>query len=390
MKSKPTDQIIIAILLKLLLNTGRRFIYPFAPVVSRGLDVPLTAVTSIIATSQVVPLLGLFSGPLTDRIGFRFMMQTGISTLAAGMLICGLGFDYWPVFLGLILASLGKTLFDPAIQAFVGHTVPFEKRGRVIGIIEISWAGSTLIGIPILSMIIEHGGLRVSFFIMALLGGIGWIILGKTFPSDKQNPAQGKEKISFRLSFKQVIQSRYARGMLLFGFLISLANDSLFVAYGAWFEKAFLVSIVTLGFSTIAIGCAELLGESITASLADRIGLKRIIIIGVSLTVFAYVLLPIAGQTLPLAMFGMFCIFLTFEISMVTSFSLSTELLPTARATMMASFYAAAGIGRMIGVLAGGILWQFGGISAVCLFSAGITTIGLLSLLWGLSGWRNI
>ena len=389
MKPRPVNQIIIAMLLKLLLNTGRRFIYPFAPFVSRGLDVPLTAVTSIIATTQAVTLLGLFSGPLTDRIGYRFMMRAGVSMLAIGMLICGLVPDYWPVFLGLVLASFGKTLFDPAILAFVGHTVPFEKRARVIGIIEISWAGSTLIGIPALALIIEHGGLQISFSIMALLGGIGWVILGRTFPADKQNPVQAKEKVSFLLSFKQLIQSRPAVGMLAFGFWISLANDSLFVAYGAWFEQAFLVSIVTLGFSTVAIGCAELLGESLTAIFADRIELKRSIVIGLGLTVCAYVLLPIIGRTLPLAMVGMFCIFLTSEISMVTSFSLSTELLPEARATMVAGFYAAAGIGRMIGVLVGGALWEFGAISTVRWSAAGITTIGLLSLLWGLIGWQK-
>ncbi len=56
---------------------------------------------------------------------------------------------------------------------------------------------------------------------------------------------------------------------------------------------------------------------------------------------------------------------------------------------MMAGFYATAGIGRMIGVLVGGALWEFGGITAVCWSAAGITTIGLLSLLWGLIGWRK-
>jgi len=389
MKNRTVQQIIIGTLLKLLLNTGRRFIYPFAPTISRSLDVPLTAVTSIIAASQASALLGLFSGPLADRIGYRFMMRAGVGVLAIGMLICGLVPEYWPVFLGLILASFGKTLFDPAIQAFIGHTVPYEKRGRVIGIIEISWAGSTLMGIPALALIIEHSGLQTSFFIMALLGALGWIVLGKTFPPDPGRSGQDVEKESFFSSFIQLIKSRPAAGMLAFGFWISLANDSLFVVYGAWFEQAFLVSVVTLGFSTVAIGSAELLGESITALFADQIGLKRTIVIGIGFAVCAYILLPLIGQSLPLAMIGMFCIFLTFEISMVTSFSLSTELLPETRATMMAGFYATAGIGRMIGVLLGGILWNYGGITAVCWSAAGITALGLFSLLWGLSGWQK-
>ena len=65
------------------------------------------------------------------------------------------------------------------------------------------------------------------------------------------------------------------------------------------------------------------------------------------------------------------------------------ELLPEARATMMAGFYATSGVGRMIGVLLGGWLWQKGGITAVAWTSAGFTVLGLLSLVWGLHGWRR-
>jgi len=121
MKFRLSHQIVIVTFFKLLLNIGRRFVYPFAPALSRGLDVPLTAVTTIIATSQVTSLLGLFSGPLADKMGYRFMMQTGLGMLALGMLICGVAPIYWIVFLGLVLASLGKILFDPALQAFMSY-----------------------------------------------------------------------------------------------------------------------------------------------------------------------------------------------------------------------------------------------------------------------------
>ena len=53
MEVRLSYQIIIAALFKLLLNIGRRFVYPFAPALSRGLDVPLTAITSIIATASM-------------------------------------------------------------------------------------------------------------------------------------------------------------------------------------------------------------------------------------------------------------------------------------------------------------------------------------------------
>lgn len=382
-------QIIAVICFRLLLNTGRRFVYPFAPAFSRSLDVPLAAITTILATCQATSLLGLFSGPLADRFGYRTMMRAGLGLLAVGMLLCGLAQGYWWLFLGLLLASLGKIVFDPAIQAFIGTHVPFERRGRVIGAVEMAWAGSTLLGIPALGLIIEHLGLTSSFWILAALSGISWLTIGRVIQADSPGPVVGQGRASVFASLPQLIRIRPAVGMLLFGFWISIANDSLFVVYGAWFEQAFMTSIVTLGFSTVAIGAAELLGESMTAVFADRLGLKKATILGLCLASLAYLLLPFMDRSLSLALVGLFLVFLASEFTIVTSFSLSTELLPEARATMMAGFYATSGVGRMIGVLLGGWLWQKGGITAVAWTSAGFTVLGLLSLVWGLHGWRR-
>ena len=388
MSNTLSRQIIAATLFKLLLNIGRRFVYPFAPALSRGLDVPLTAITSIIATTQITSLAGLFSGPLADRVGYRFMMQAGLLLLAVGMLVCGVLPLYWAVFGGLVLASFGKILFDPALQAYIANKVHYSRRARAIGITELSWAGSTLMGIPFLGLVIEYTGLPSSFYLLAALGFLAWFLAGLVFPPDERKAGVQPPVKQVLVSISQLIKIRPAAGMLAFGFWISLANDNFFVVYGAWFEKDFQVSLVFLGFSTVAIGLAELVGEFATTSFADRIGLKRSIIIGLVLAILAYLLLPVVGVNLAAAMAGIFLVFCAFEFTIVTSFSLSTELMPKARATMMAGFFAAAGLGRMIGVLTGGLLWRSGGIQAVAWFSAALTCLGLLSLLWGLKGWR--
>jgi predicted MFS family arabinose efflux permease len=380
-------QILVITLFRLLLNTGRRFVYPFAPALSRGLEVPLGAITTIIAAGQFTSLLGIFSGPLADRYGCRLMMRAGLAMLALGMLICGLVPLYWPVFVGLVVASFGKTLFDPAIQAYVGDNVSFERRGRVIGIIETAWAGSTLIGIPALALVIDHVGLRNSFYLLAVLGGLSWLFLGVIMPADSSRLEKQRTKRSFLAAMLVLLKSKPAAGMLLFGFLVSAANDCLFVVYGAWFEMDFKVSIVALGFSTVAIGLAELFGESLTALFADRLGMKRAIILGPLMAIVSYLLLPFIGQSLGLAMVGLFLVFLSFEFTIVTSFPLCTEVIPQARATMMAGYYATAGVGRMAGVLCAGFLWSWGGITGVAAASAGFTFLGLLAVLWGLRGW---
>ena len=69
---------------RLALNTARRFIYPFAPALSRGLGVPLSSIASIIAINQASGLLALFIGPVTDRLGYKFMMMVALGRALDG------------------------------------------------------------------------------------------------------------------------------------------------------------------------------------------------------------------------------------------------------------------------------------------------------------------
>ncbi|WP_457575929.1 MFS transporter, partial [Desulfomarina sp.] len=379
-------QILVMALVKLLLNTARRFIYPFAPALSRGLDVQLSAITSLIAVSQFNSILGIFAGPVADRLGYRTTMGYGLIFLVVGMLLSGIFPVYWIVFAGLLIAGFGKTIFDPAIQALIGHNIPFGKRGRAIGIVEMSWSGAALAGIPLIGFVFDRWGISVSFYCFAGFGVLAWIGLMRFIPPDKNN-GRDYDTVTLVSSLKQLVQIRPALGMIGFGFWISIANDALFVTYGVWFEDAFHISLVALGFSTAAIGAAELCGESLAALFADRIGLKRATVIALVFAILSYFFLPIVGQKLPFALAGMFMVFLCFEFTMICGFSLCSEVLPHSRATMMAGFYAMAGVGRMIGVFTGAFMWKTGGIFAVTWSAACLTCIGLFCLFWGLHGW---
>ena len=149
------------------------------------------------------------------------------------------------------------------------------------------------------------------------------------------------------------------------------------------------MDIVALGMATGVIGAAELVGEILVATISDRFGLKRVVIIGVTICIFTYSLLPFAGQSLLTALTGLFFHFLIFEFTIISSLALCTELQPEMRATVIASFIAAAGLGRILGALIGGPIWLAGGIVATSLVSAGITALALISLGCGLRGWRK-
>ncbi len=349
----------------------------------------MTAVTSMIAVNQATAMLGMFFGPVADRLGYRVMMLLGLAMLVGGMFAAGFFPFYAVILMAFFLAGLGKSIFDPAVQAYVSERIPYRRRGMAIGFLEIAWAGSTLVGIPLVGFLMNAFGWRAPFFVMGGAGLIG-IVLVRLWMPQRRKPVQlQRPYIRFRDTYKQLIVKRRAVGALGFTFFVAVSNDNLFVVYGAWIEGAFDLSIVALGLGTSVIGVAELLGEALTAALSDRLGLKRSVLIGLTLSTVCYAILPLFGQTLSLALTGLFLTFITVEFMIVTGVSLTTELLPGSRATMMAGCMATAGIGRVIGALIGGPIWLTGGILATSMVSASFSSLALISLWWGLRKWKR-
>lgn len=379
----------VAGVVRLFFNTAVRFGYTFAPALGRGLGVPLTSVTSLLAAGQVTGLFGLISGPLTDRAGRRRMMLAGCAMLAGGMLVGGALSVYWAIGLALFLAGLGKVFFDPALQSYIGDWVPYERRGRAFGLSEFAWAGSLLVGVPLVALLISRLGWRSPFFLLGGAGLLGAAAVMVWFPRDP--PAGPRSDIAAGLwrAWRRVSQEPAALYVLAFGLLVGGANQILFIVYGVWLEDAYGLSIVALGAASLILGFAELAGEGLTASIADRVGLRRAVMAGTVALVLSYVLLPVLGRTLVGAVAGLFIVFLCFEFTVVTTSSFVIEILPGARATMLSSLMAASSLGRVIGVVVGGLVWLAGGLAANAFFAAVIAGAGLVCLVWGLRGWHS-
>jgi predicted MFS family arabinose efflux permease len=378
-----------SIVCRTALNTARRFIYPFAPDLSRALGVPLTSITALIAVNWATNLLGMVTGPLADRFGYRGTMLIGMALLAAGMLAGGLFPFFGILIVAQCLCGLGKSLFDPALQAYVSSRVPYRRRGLVVGFLETAWAASTLVGIPAMALLIDRANWRAAFFALSASGLVGLLMVKTVIPVERRTAALPEARLDFRRSLREVVDNRAALGVACYVFLFNVAMDNLFVVYGVWLEEAFRLSLLAVGVGTSVIGAAELAGEFLTAGLADRIGLKRAAIGGVAFCVLTYGVLPFAATTVHLALGMLFVHFCIFEMTIVTILSLVTELLPKSRATMVATYYAAAGLGRVGGALLGGPVWLAAGIVGTGVTSAAITALALASLVWGLSGWHK-
>ena len=119
-------------------------------------------------------------------------------------------------------------------------------------------------------------------------------------------------------------------------------------------EQSFDLLLTALGAVTLVIGVAELVGELVVSLVGDRLGKRNLALYGALLSGVGFAVIPHLNHSLPLAMIGMFVLFVLIEVAIVASITLFTEIMPESRAVMMSSNISAGSMGRLVGALLGG------------------------------------
>lgn len=343
MKDELKVQLPLFTLTRLLENTLFRMVYPFLPVISRGLGVSFAQTARALSLRSLAGLFGTLLASISDSRGRKQGMLLGLSLFLSGLVLV----IFWPTFPGfvimLVLTSIGKMVFDPSMQAFLGDRVPYRRRGFVLAMTELSWSAAFFLGVPAAGFLIARAGWLAPFPLLAGLLLIALLMIIWIIPGDP-SPQLGRP--SLRQNFAVVAGSKTALAGLGVTLFISIANEMVNLVFGVWLEDSFGLQVAAIGGAAAVIGLSELGGEGLVGLVADRMGVKRAVALGILGTILAALLLPWLGRSVPGALAGLFLFYLAFEFTFVSCIPLMSEVLPGARATLMAVNMAAAFLGR--------------------------------------------
>jgi predicted MFS family arabinose efflux permease len=312
-------------LARFFLNTGLRMVYPFAPAFARGLDVPVTAVYRLIAIRNVAGFFSPVLGPLAQRYGRKVMMMVSMLLFGLGCLLVVVWPTYWSLGIALTMLAFAKVIFDPAMQAYVGDAVVYQQRGKALAVTEYAWSLAFIVGAPAVGLAIQAQGWSAPFFWLGVLSLTAVFALWRLLPRRKRTTREG---VGWRET--AVVLRRYPVIWLAFGYitLAITANEMLFIVYGDWMETSFSLTLASLGLASGVIGGSEIIGETFAGWSVDRFGKRPVIITTAVLNGLLYVIIPHTSVSLTAALITLFCLFLTFEITLVGGMPLMTELVP--------------------------------------------------------------
>ena len=369
-------QIVSTTLIRTVTNTGFRMVFPFQPIIMEGFRIDLGQITRMYAGQSLVGIFSPFLASIADTRGRRTGMLGGMILFSLGTLLVvlmptALGFMFF-----LVLSMLGKAIFDPSVQAYFGDTVPYNRRGFVLGLTETSWSLSFFLGVPVVGFLMNRFGLLSPFIWLTVLGIMSILVILYLIP-----PNSSSDPLSSTIlgNFGKVIRSRPTMAGLAVMLLICVANQIVNVVFGVWLNQSFELQIAALGSASAVIGIAELIGEGSVSYLADRISLKKATLLGIIGNVLAAGMLPLIGKTVWGAFLGLFLFYLSFEFSIVSQIPLMTGVLPKARGTVMALNIASANLGRGLGSLVAAPLF-LGGFGMNALAAAVVNLLAILSL----------
>jgi predicted MFS family arabinose efflux permease len=353
------------------INGGSRGPFPFLPAIARGLGVPLETVGLL----QGVKVFAGLGAPLlvrpAERFGRRALMLAALVVLLAG---CAL-FAFRPplalAFVGFALIGVAKVAYDVPMQAWFGDRVPVERRGRVLGITELTWALSLLLVVPVSGLLIPVIGWQAPFLVTGVLAVAGVVAVLALLEPDRPTHHEPRP---FRL------RSRHA-ALLAAAAAVWVAAELLFTVYGAWLEDDLGMSVPAIGVFTLLVVTAEFLGEGAVAVLSDRVGLRRSAIGGLVGSAAAYAALGRVGGSLPLAIVVVFVWFACFEVAIVAMIPFVSVLAQESPERLLAWFAVAMTLGRAAGAVIGPRLYQAGGIGVSGQVAAAGTLLAAVLLL---------
>lgn len=235
---------------------------------------------------------GLAAATYVDRFDRKRLLLTLYVLFALATLACGLAPGYGFLMLARVAAGMFGGVLSALSQTIVADVVPFERRGRAMGIVMSSFSVSTVAGVPLGLFLASHLGWQAPFIGIAGLSALLALGAALTMPALNHHLFV-KDRPSIWRGIGMVLAEPNHQRAFVFSALLMFTGFTVLPYMTIYMQANVGLLPAQIPYLYLCGGLATLFTARLFGRLADRLGKVR------TFTVLALaVIVPMLATTL--------------------------------------------------------------------------------------------
>lgn len=213
---------------------------------------------------------GLLTAGFADSFDRKKLLLFFYIGFILGTLFCGLADTYPLLIAARIITGLFGGVIGSISMAIVSDLFPLEKRGRVMGFLQMGFGASQVLGIPISLYIANHWGWQSPFLMIVGLAFIIFLFIVLKLKPITTHLDESKETNAFKHLMHTISQRSYRIGFMATA-LMSLGGFMIMPWGSSFAINNLKVTTEELPFLFMIAGISTLIIMPIIGSLSDKI-----------------------------------------------------------------------------------------------------------------------
>lgn len=269
---------------------------------------------------------GLLTAGFADRFDRKKLLMFFYIGFILGTLACGLASSYQELVAARIITGIFGGVIGSVSMAIVADIFLLEQRGRVMGLLQMGFGASQVLGIPISLYLANLWNWEAPFYMIVGLASIVWIVILINMKPITKHLEVKSENNAFKHLYKTLLKRDYRIGYLATA-LLSLGGFMMMPWGSAFAINNLGVSEFELPLLFMVAGIATLIIMPIVGKMSDRFDKFRLLA-GASILMILVVLVYTNLSIIPLWLVMIFNVLMMMAIfsRMVPSMALVSAL----------------------------------------------------------------
>ena len=237
---------------------------------------------------------GLAAATYVDRFDRKRLLLTLYVLFALATLACGLAPGYGFLMVARVAAGVFGGVLSALAQTIVADVIPFERRGRAMGIVMSSFSVSTVAGVPLGLFMATHLGWQAPFIGIAVLSAVLALGAATTLPPLNHH-LTAKDRPSVWRGIGMVLADRNHQRAFGFSALLMFTGFTVLPYFTIYMQANVGVLPAQIPYLYLCGGVATLFTARLFGRLTDRMGKVptfTMLALGVIVPLLAATLMP--------------------------------------------------------------------------------------------------